>query len=284
MTAESGGESAEVQEEDKGDGNFPRLSRRKTIASVLGIGGLGVIGTSRRSSGSSTNGPRPWKVDVDAKGNDLFNLGSLTMAANSKAITDFEGPNLAIDDEGALTATSVSPWEDTDDDGQLETPNHDGIDVAETTTDQVTVGDGTAVTGIWGDSGELVPLTEYTPSSGLLIDTTTYEDVAELAVPFASLSFTNIEQVYVSLVGILEKRSRGATVSARIYDQTADTPLTSSEIQVTDPTRLRVPIDGPKVAYNPEGITAFSVQIKSRTPNTLIEILSPTIQVWGEIA
>lgn len=80
-------------------------SRRTVLTTLLGIGGLSVVGRNLRASASSPRKARPWNRDVNAKGNDLLNLGSLTMAANESAITDFEGDGLSIDPDGILNAS-----------------------------------------------------------------------------------------------------------------------------------------------------------------------------------
>ena len=80
-------------------------SRRTVLTALLGIGGLSLIGRSSRASASLPRKARPWNQDVNAKGNDLFNLGSLAMAANESEITDFEGDGLSIDADGILNAS-----------------------------------------------------------------------------------------------------------------------------------------------------------------------------------
>lgn len=149
------------------DGRFP-VSRRATLASVATLAGLGLLSDSAQAQqGPPVPGPK-WNRDVDADGNGLFNLGSLTMSDNPTAISDFEGANLSID-AGVLNATdtrtnvsddgsqvvagttdinfgsnlavsddgdgsvtvdaSSSLWADTDSDLLLEASGFDGIDV-----------------------------------------------------------------------------------------------------------------------------------------------------------
>ena len=81
---------------EEGGGSSGQL-RRTVLGTLLGLGGLGVVGTTPRASAAPPKA-RPWNQDVDAQGNDLFNLGSLAMAANETEIYDFEGENLSIDD------------------------------------------------------------------------------------------------------------------------------------------------------------------------------------------
>lgn len=116
---------------EKAKGSLP-LTRRTTLLAILGLGGYTAMTDSTKadrgegqeqresskelpgeqaqargppggsSGGSRGGGTRPWRTDVDAQGNSLLNLGSLTMADNTTAITDFEGENLLIDDNGIL--------------------------------------------------------------------------------------------------------------------------------------------------------------------------------------
>ncbi|MFB6299259.1 MAG: tail fiber domain-containing protein [Halobacteriales archaeon] len=86
------------------------VSRRETMAGMLGLGGLGVLGSDRKTTptGNLNAKPkkdgRPWNRDVDAQGHALLDLGQLVMEANSSEITDFEGDNLSIDASGVLNA------------------------------------------------------------------------------------------------------------------------------------------------------------------------------------
>lgn len=150
------------------------FSRRAALG-LLGLGGLGVLGTQ---SAAAQQGTRPWRTDVDAQGNKLFNLGALAMTDNPTEITDFGGTNLTIDGAGVLNATDTrtnisdgggqvvaqttdinfgsnlsvtddgdssvtvdaagSPWADSDTDGLLETDST-GIDVDTVETDNLSV-------------------------------------------------------------------------------------------------------------------------------------------------
>lgn len=67
------------------------LSRRTTLVSLIGLGGLGLASTPAAGKKVKT-----WKKDRDAQGNKLLNLGALAMANNSTEITDFAGPNLGV--------------------------------------------------------------------------------------------------------------------------------------------------------------------------------------------
>lgn len=107
------------------------VSRRNTLLTILGLGGLGTLSGPARaghggshSGGSQSGDTRPWRKDVDAQGHDLFNLGSLAMANNATAITDFEGNQLIIDDNGLVNV----------DDGPgsgLDADTLDGLELAE---------------------------------------------------------------------------------------------------------------------------------------------------------
>ncbi|MEF8814783.1 MAG: hypothetical protein V5A55_13335 [Halovenus sp.] len=143
------------------------FSRRSLLAlGALGFGGL-TAGSGVVAGDSSE--PRPWKQDVDAQGYDLMDLGSVSMSANSTAITDFEGNNLEIDsgtltteiddfagdnlsvDSGVLNADP--PWEDTDSDGLLETPDYDGIDITDAEIQNLSE---TYYTSTFGDDGQAI--------------------------------------------------------------------------------------------------------------------------------
>jgi len=78
--------------------------RRTVLATLLGLGGLGLTGTSPRASAAQQKA-RPWNQDVDAHEHDLFNLGSLAMAASGTEIADFEGDGLSVDRDGILNAS-----------------------------------------------------------------------------------------------------------------------------------------------------------------------------------
>lgn len=88
------------------------LSRRHALG-VLGAIGVGAALPGRASARQSAEGPdgnRPWyewNDDVDANDNALRNLGSLSMASGSAAISRFAGNNLSVDDEGALNAEGL---------------------------------------------------------------------------------------------------------------------------------------------------------------------------------
>lgn len=86
------------------------LSRRH----VLGL--LGAAGVSAAAPGLASaqqDGKRAgqpwyeWDEAVDANGNALGNLGSLSMASGSTAISEFAGDNLSVDDGGTLNAQEL---------------------------------------------------------------------------------------------------------------------------------------------------------------------------------
>lgn len=291
----SGEESAEAQEGDEG-GDFPNPSRRETLSSLLGIGGLSVGSASGRTDGSASPRPRPWNRDVDAQGNDLFDLGSLTMAANSTAITDFEGANLSISTDGRLDADGVSLWEDADDDGLLKASDREGIDVGKVETDRVKVGTGSPVTGVWGDSGEIVPLltTERYREATIEGTATSYSPITmtrenKVIVPFERLSFTNISQIYVSLYGHISRiTSVPVTASWRLRDLVEDVPIPESEtsIALTADTEYPVLVSGCRAPYDPGTDTLLGVEGKLSKEigrRRGIPLRTPGIRVWGEI-
>lgn len=144
------------------------LSRRATLASVIGLGGLGLT-----SGTAAAGGTKKWKKDRDADGNDLFNLGmasastvnatsvntdllsdngsgtinlgalvdadknevkqlgAVAMQQNKTKIVDFAGDNLTIDSNNVLNA-SVNPDTRTDvsDDGGLKVSDTKDINFA----------------------------------------------------------------------------------------------------------------------------------------------------------
>lgn len=119
--------------EDHSGGQYdaPPLSRRGALASLIGLGGLGL--GSRRAQ--ARHGGQHWRQAVDAGGNELFNLGALSMRANSTDITDFAGDNLTID-SGVLHAAGGSiTISDDGTDVQTETNTIDFTGASEVTTD-----------------------------------------------------------------------------------------------------------------------------------------------------
>lgn len=111
-----------------GSGLSP-FSRRSTLVTLLGLGGLGAASGSAQADpgkgkGSSRGGGRTWQTDVDGGGNALVNLGALEMADNPTAITDFEGEHLQIDDAG-IVAVEDGPG------SGLDADTVDGTDLAD---------------------------------------------------------------------------------------------------------------------------------------------------------
>lgn len=98
------------------------LSRRATLASVAGIGGLSLL-----SSPTAAKGTKTWKKDRDADGQELRNLGALTMQANPNPITSFDGTGLSIDGNGVLNATITDTRTNVSDDGVQVVPNVEDI-------------------------------------------------------------------------------------------------------------------------------------------------------------
>lgn len=125
------------------------VSRRATLG-LLGLGGLGLLGTQ---SAAAQQVQRPWRNDVDAQGNSLFDLGSLTMADNPTAITDFAGTNLTLDGSGVLNATDSRT--DVSDDGTLRVSDTSDINFGSNLSVS-NDGDGSATVNaagsLWADS------------------------------------------------------------------------------------------------------------------------------------
>lgn len=100
----------EKQLTDQG-GGLP-LSRRTTLASLAGIGGLGLANTA-----AAAQRAKEWQRDQDADGHKLFDLGTLAMQANETEIASFEGDGLAIDGNGVLNVTVGDTRTNVSDDG-----------------------------------------------------------------------------------------------------------------------------------------------------------------------
>jgi len=86
----------EPREIERLDANL--VSRRAALA-LLSLGG-----TSALAGRATARSSRPWRTDVDANGNALFDLGGIAMRSRPTPITDFAGRNLAIDGDGNLNA------------------------------------------------------------------------------------------------------------------------------------------------------------------------------------
>lgn len=129
-------------------GRIP-VSRRGTLTSLAGVGGLGLmIGTAR----AGHQGPH-WRNDVDADGNALFDLGGLSTRADGTRITEFAGDNLTISGN-VLDAT----------DTRTDVSDARGTVVED--AENIVAGDGLSVTPTGGGTG-----------ASLTVDTTTLEGV-----------------------------------------------------------------------------------------------------------
>jgi len=96
-----GSDSAAADESDEGEQVGDSIERglpRRTALVGAGLG-LGLLPSSGQAP--PVRDGRPWNRDVDARGNDLRNLGGLNMAAMGDAVrvADFDGSNLEIGDE-----------------------------------------------------------------------------------------------------------------------------------------------------------------------------------------
>lgn len=120
---ENTNESDHPGEQSTGQGGGLPLSRRGALASLVGIGGLGLAGSSTAAPGSVL-----WKKDRDADGYKLFGLGTLAMQANQTEIASFEGNGLAIDGNGVLNVTVSDTRTDVSDDGGDTVQNVEDID------------------------------------------------------------------------------------------------------------------------------------------------------------
>lgn len=147
------------------------LSRRGTLTGLAGLAGLGLL-AGEASAQQDDPKSREWKIDVDADGQRLLNLGALTMLANTTEITDFEGTNLSIDANGVLNATDTNTDSRTDvsDDGEPVVTDVENVDAGPSlsaTPDSVGTGVTLAV--------------EQGPESGLDADTVDGLEAAEFA-------------------------------------------------------------------------------------------------------
>jgi len=128
-TPETGESSTEEKRADGGTDGRDGLptGRRELLAVLAGVGGLGLVG-SQAASAQPRRGPpaRKWNQDIDAQGNELLDLGALTMRANGTAITDFEGTGLTIDANGVLTV--ADPRTNVSDDGSTVVADATDID------------------------------------------------------------------------------------------------------------------------------------------------------------
>lgn len=141
------GNSAQADGNDDSESDGTLLSRRGTFG-LLGVTGLGLASggvAANRSSGQdgtetsqegTDDGDSPpwrrWRGDVDADGNELFDLGGLRMA-DSETITDIAGENLSIDGEALAAAGPRVNSVDVDDYGADPTgqePSDDALDAA----------------------------------------------------------------------------------------------------------------------------------------------------------
>lgn len=89
---------------DESNGKLP-LSRRTTLLSLVGAGGLLSMTQSALASNHQSSGQhrgQEWQRDVSAGGNMLIQLGALEMDSNPAIITDLAGSNLLIDNDGIL--------------------------------------------------------------------------------------------------------------------------------------------------------------------------------------
>lgn len=103
--------SDEGEAEATPSGSLAASSTRRGVLTAGGLLALLGVGTGATDA-QPGNGPDNaggavynWKKDVDAQGNALLDVGSLTMDDNPTAITDLAGDNLSIDESGVLNAT-----------------------------------------------------------------------------------------------------------------------------------------------------------------------------------
>lgn len=95
---------SEIRENQSDNNAF--LSRRHVLG-LLSAVGVSAAAPGLASAQQDEGSGQPWyewDEEVDANGNALRNLGSLSMASGSTAISEFVGDNLSVDDGGTLNA------------------------------------------------------------------------------------------------------------------------------------------------------------------------------------
>lgn len=219
---------------------------RRSVLSLLGATGLGMVGSQSVAANPRPGdaNPRPWKRDVNAKGHELRNLGALQLAQDSRSVTNFEGGNLSIDEAGSLHAP---------------TPSARG----------------------WGASGEKVPLYSrqlFNFNHSLGRETEFTNIGTPVIIPFDSYSYTNITQIYASIVGWVGWPETEGTATIGISEVSPDqSPLPESSHELNEEGLFHTP----KFEYDPGELTYLYAVIQTSPDPTIFR--DGTLFIWGEI-
>lgn len=110
------------------------------------------------------------------------------------------------------------------------------------------------------------------------------------AISTDQFSFSNISNTYLSISGWVSG-SEGELISLRLYDQTTDSPILGSEVEIEtegmgDSGAIQIPFYGPKAEY--ESTEPHFVQLQYKTTATITSdefaiINGIMIHVWGEV-
>lgn len=234
----------EEQESTNNEQKFS-ISRRMTLT-LLGLGSAGILGSqSTAAQEGQPQSTRVWATDVDAQGNRLDNLGTLTTQANSTDIRDFAGDNLFIDNNGVLNAQTVD--------------------------------------GAWGASGEKIQL--YTAPVSRINPEETYSNSGgqgQRVIPFDRFDYTNISQLYLSHIGNVFAGSDGSKTKFRLYDLNSDVALSGTEVEVDASGYASFESELVSVDYSSP--VTLSLQSKLVEGDTTSFVDNCEIHVWGEIA
>jgi len=93
-------------------GHAASLSRRGTLASVLGVAGLGLLSGSAAGDATTPRAAQatPWTTDVDANDHRLFDLGALELRDDPTIeVTDGTAMEWALDGERCLRVVPTEP-------------------------------------------------------------------------------------------------------------------------------------------------------------------------------
>lgn len=143
--------------------------------------------------------------------------------------------------------------------------------------------------GVWGSSGEKVPLTTYSRGEDFSTTATSFSRLLgpqdSVRVDYGPMNYTNINQLYVSYTGTFDADT-GNTITTQLITRGGSDGFDSgkesaSQIQLTGPAFVEKA--SPFVAYNGSGIVNFGLEAKSGD-GSQVTVRSPGLTVWGEIA
>jgi hypothetical protein len=168
-------QSASTPDTESTDDDSLPVSRRTALAAVVGLGGLGASSESAAARSTKT-----WKKDRDADGQELSDLGLLTMQSTGTEIASFEGSGLTVDGNGVLNATDTDTRTDISDDGTLVVPDATDLSFG-STLDVTDDDDGSAtVETATGEGASVALSTDFSVPGDILttvpFDTELYDD------------------------------------------------------------------------------------------------------------